>query len=119
MDPCRERMRPASRELAAHDAPHVLPCADGGGAAKAGARGAVRGGGISQQEARSILDVKSTASQTQVEEAFSRLHSMNSAAKGGSIYLQSKIANARSALSDAPPPAEDAPGAAGEKAGTK
>ncbi|KAJ1638577.1 Pam16-domain-containing protein, partial [Pavlovales sp. CCMP2436] len=83
--------------------------AHGGGAAKAGARGAVRGGGISTQEARSILDVKFSASQVQVEEAFSRLHSMNEPARGGSAYLQSKIANARSALSDASPPSEDAP----------
>jgi len=68
---------------------------DGGKASRAG----LRGGGISVTEARSILDVKPNATAAEVEEAYARLHAMNAPANGGSSYLQSKIANARAALS--------------------
>ncbi|KAG8462082.1 hypothetical protein KFE25_011532 [Diacronema lutheri] len=68
---------------------------NGGKASRAG----LRGGGISVTEARSILDVKPNATAAEVEEAYARLHAMNAPANGGSSYLQSKIANARAALS--------------------
>eukprot|EP00306_Pavlova_sp_CCMP459_P012885 CAMPEP_0185185918 /NCGR_PEP_ID=MMETSP1140-20130426/3662_1 /TAXON_ID=298111 /ORGANISM="Pavlova sp., Strain CCMP459" /LENGTH=121 /DNA_ID=CAMNT_0027752155 /DNA_START=15 /DNA_END=380 /DNA_ORIENTATION=+ len=58
------------------------------------------GGGITAQEARSILNVKPSAAPEEVKEAYQRLHNMNDPSKGGSAYLQAKIQNAHDALAE-------------------
>lgn len=92
--------------LAVHPSPAAaIPsccCADGG---KASARAGLRGGGVTAQEARQILNVNPKATPAEIEESCAFLLSANDPAKGGSSYVQSKIRNARAALIVEEPPA--------------
>jgi hypothetical protein len=49
------------------------------------------------------LKEKGQISDSEIKEAHDKLTAMNEPAKGGSAYLQQKIANARDALLEAPP----------------
>ena len=61
--------------------------------------------GIAEHEARLILNLKEkgTLTDAEIKEAHEKLTAMNDPSKGGSAYLQQKIANARDALLEAPP----------------
>lgn len=48
------------------------------------------------------MNVKAESTPAEIEAAYARMHAMNDPAKGGSAYLQSKISNARAALSEEP-----------------
>eukprot|EP00171_Calliarthron_tuberculosum_P009976 IDg9976t1 len=72
---------------------------NGGSAAAAGARG-VRGR-IGAQEASEILGVKSDAGLKDIYVKYDKLFSVNDPTKGGSLYLQAKIHNAKMELEKA------------------
>lgn len=72
---------------------------NGGSAATAGARG-VRGR-IGVQEASDILGVKSDAGLKDIYVKYDKLFTANDPTKGGSLYLQAKIHNAKMELEKA------------------
>ena len=61
-----------------------------------------------------ILNVKPKANEEEIIEAYNTLTAMNDPAKGGSVYIQQKLANARDSLVDAP--AESSGSEAGSEA---
>jgi hypothetical protein len=77
----------------------------------------LKGGGISEAEARAILDLKPGASAAEIKAAYTRMHALNDPTKGGSPYLQAKIANAHAALAaDEPaPPKAEQPSSSGQE----
>ena len=121
-----------SHTTSSHPALPLHTCrlaADGTAAAgSAAARGAAKNSAV-EAEARQILNVKPKATEAEVQEvcagapttryvlpprlspqASERLTQMNDPEKGGSAYLQAKIAFARDALIKKKPPEPEAPG---------
>lgn len=74
-----------------------------GGAAGGGAGAAARGvrGRIAIEEASEILGVKRDAGLKDVYKTYERLFQANDPAKGGSLYIQAKIHNAKMELEKA------------------
>jgi import inner membrane translocase subunit TIM16 len=71
----------------------------GGGAARAAAATTAKRRGMALDEAREILNLKpADVTRPKVLAQCERYFAMNDPAKGGSIYLQSKITNAKEAL---------------------
>lgn len=95
-----------------------------GGAAAAGASRAGRAAGMRIEEAAEVLGVSRTAGLKDVYTRYDRLFTANSPEKGGSLYLQAKIHNAKTVLEkealergEAPPPPPPPGGASAGGAG--
>ncbi len=78
----------------------LVNSARSGGAAAAGAARSVRGR-MGAQEASEILGVKPDAGLKDIYSKYDKLFSVNNPAKGGSLYLQAKIYNAKVELEKA------------------
>lgn len=99
----------------------LINSSQGGGAAGAAAR--IRGR-LTAEEASEILGIRKDAGLKDIYSQYNRLFQANDPAKGGSIYLQAKIHNAKVQLEkeaiargEVPPPPPKPPSAEGESSG--
>ncbi|KAK4535268.1 hypothetical protein CDCA_CDCA04G1293 [Cyanidium caldarium] len=70
------------------------------GAARQGAAAAARRGRMSLEEACKVLNVSPESAVETLRRQFQRLYEMNDPKRGGSLYLQAKVFNARRTLEE-------------------